>query len=438
MQVILLAAGQSNRIQPVDDKNLLHFCGKALVEHQIAALKKAKLRDIVVVGNPENLEELKSIAKKYNNVDVATQEKDEEGSCGAVLAAAKKLKHKNVMILSTNDIMEEWVFEKVIEAAKKAEDGVIVGKKMLKYFPGGYLVADKKGYLQNIVEKPGEGKQPSDVVNIFLHVFNDFPTFVDKYLKRVVGKKDEKYEKALDQYIKKVGAKMSVFRYHGEWHAVKYPWHVLQMMNYLLGTMVPKIDKSAKIAKSAVIRGDVFIGPRTVVYEGAVIQGPTYISEDCVIGNNTLVRESMLGKKCVIGFGSEVTRSYLNHDVWTHSTYIGDSIIDHNVSFGAGTVIGNLRFDEGPVFITIQKDRTNSGTNKFGSVVGCGARFGINSCTNPGVKVGQNTFVGGNVLVDKDLPNNKTVLLEQKLKIVDNKKKADVIQREKRPKAKKK
>ena len=61
MQVILLAAGQSTRLSPVEDKSLLEFGGKTLIEHQIAALKKAKLRDIVVVGNKFNLKKLESV-----------------------------------------------------------------------------------------------------------------------------------------------------------------------------------------------------------------------------------------------------------------------------------------------------------------------------------------------------------------------------------------
>jgi UDP-N-acetylglucosamine diphosphorylase / glucose-1-phosphate thymidylyltransferase / UDP-N-acetylgalactosamine diphosphorylase / glucosamine-1-phosphate N-acetyltransferase / galactosamine-1-phosphate N-acetyltransferase len=429
MQVILLAAGVSSRLDPIQDKNLLEFCGKPLIEHQIAAIKKAKLRDIVIVGNPDNMESLKKIARLYNNVAVVQQERDEDGMCGAVLSASKLIKHKNVLILSTNDMLDEGTFDKVVEASKEAQEGLIVAKKMLKYFPGGYLKVDKKGFMTDIVEKPGEGNQPSDLVNIVLHVYNDFPALL-ALLKKVTGKKDEKYEKALDQYIKKGGAKMSIFRYHGEWQAIKFPWHVLKMMDFFLRRMAPKTDKSAKIAKSATIRGDVFIGPRVQVFENAVIQGPAYISEGCIIGNNALVRESMLGKNCVIGFASEVTRSYLNHDVWAHKTFIGDSVVEHNVSFGAGTVIGNLRFDEEDIHVNIKDVRHNSGTNKFGAVIGSGARFGINSCTNPGVKIGQDSFVGGNVLVDRDIPNGKMVILEQKLKIVPNTKKADVGDRE--------
>jgi len=44
----------------------------------------------------------------------------------------------------------------------------------------------------------------------------------------------------------------------------------------------------------------------------------------------------------------------------------------------------------------------------------------INSSTNPGVKVGKDCFIGGNVLVEKDIPDGKLVLLDQKLRIVNN------------------
>ena len=77
-----------------------------------------------------------------------------------------------------------------------------------------------------------------------------------------------------------------------------------------------------------------------------MIKGPAHIGENSIIANNSLVRGSMVGRDCVVGFTTEVTRSYLNKEVWMHSNYIGDSIIDSNVSFGAGSVTGNLRFDE--------------------------------------------------------------------------------------------
>ncbi|MBN1258494.1 NTP transferase domain-containing protein [Candidatus Peregrinibacteria bacterium] len=430
MQVILLAAGQSTRLSPIADKNTLEFCGRPLIELQVAAVKAAKLRDIVVVANKFNMEKVKEALKKYNNIIVVEQKKLEDGMAGGVLAGAEKVSHKNILVMSANDVFEPALFEKIIEASKKTVDGVIPGKKPESYFPGGYLKLDKHDFITEVVEKPGAGKEPSKYVNLVCHVYNNFPAFAG-YLKKAKSKKDDRYEMALSEYIKKGKAKMALLKYHGYWQPIKYPWDVLALMSFYMGKQQAKIDKSAKIAKSAHIKGDVYIGPNTQVFENAVIHGPAYIAEGCVIATNALVRESMLGKNCVIGFSTEVARSYLNHDVWTHSNYVGDSIIDHNVSFGSGTVLGNLRFDEGIVKMNIKKDRLESGTNKLGALIGSGTRIGINASTNPGVKIGKNCFIGGGMYIDKDIPDNKMVLLENKWKVMENKVNIEAANRQK-------
>lgn len=429
MQVILLAAGVSSRLDPIADKNTLEFSGKTLVEHQIAALKAAKLRDIVVVAGAHNIEALKKAVKEFSNVVVTEQKNLDEGMAGGVLAGAAKVSHKNVLVFSTNDVVEPWLFEKMIEASKKDVQGVIAGAKVETYFPGGYIKMDKlKNYVQEIVEKPKEGKEPSNWVNMVVHIYNEFPKFVDT-LKKTKGKADGRYEEALSTYIAKGKAKMQLFKYLGNWHPIKYPWNVLTVMQYFLSKQTPRIDRSATIDKSAKISGNVVIGPKARVLNNAVIIGPAYIGANAVIGNNSLVRESMIGNNCVVGFTSEVARSYLNHDVWLHTNYVGDSIVDSNVSFGSGTVIGNLRFDEQPILMNIKGEKISVGSNKFGAVIGSGVRFGINSSTNPGVKVGANTFVGGAVMVDKDLPANKLVTAKQTQVVVENKAGADTTKR---------
>ena len=112
-----------------------------------------------------------------------------------------------------------------------------------------------------------------------------------------------------------------------------------------------------------------------------------------------------------------------------HTNYIGDSIIDSNVSFGAGTVLGNLRFDEENIQVRIKGKRVDSYMNKLGAIIGNGTRFGVNVSTNPGIKIGNNVFVGANVLVDEDVADNRMVLLQQKWKTVVNKKVVDVGKR---------
>ena len=87
-----------------------------------------------------------------------------------------------------------------------------------------------KVLLTDIIEKPGEGKEPSKLVNLVCHIFNDFSKFT-KYLKEAKSKKDDKYEIALNNYVKKGKARMLAHTYKGQWRAIKYPWHILYLMN---------------------------------------------------------------------------------------------------------------------------------------------------------------------------------------------------------------
>lgn len=422
MQVILLAAGKSSRLDPLSDKNLLEFGGKALIQHQIASLKKANLNEVVVVCSEHNKNIILNLVSEEKNIKVVEQKDLEEGMKGGVIAASKMITNQEVLIMNGNDVFEEDLFQEVLETVQKDDlDGVIVGKEVQKYFPGGYLKLDKEGFITDIIEKPGEGNEPSKLINLVCHLYKNFPVFLE-YLTNVKSLKDDKYEVAIDDYIKKGGARIEVQKYIGKWHTIKYPWHILGLMNRFLELQKPYIDPSAEIAKTAVIEGNVVIGKNVKILHNAMIKGPVFIGEGTIIANNSLIRGSMLGKNCVVGYSTEVTRSYLNHDVWMHTNYIGDSIIDSNVSFGAGTVLGNLRFDEADIKVNIKGERISTGQNKFGAIIGSGCRFGINSSTNPGVKIGRNSFIGGGVLIEKDVENQKIVLLDQKLKIMENEK----------------
>jgi choline kinase len=115
MQVILLAAGQSTRLDPIDDKNTLEFAGKSLIEHQISALKRAKMRDIAVVANKYNIEKITEILKKFKNVTVIEQAKLADGMAGGILAGAEMVKHKNILIMSTNDVFDQSLFDEIIQ-----------------------------------------------------------------------------------------------------------------------------------------------------------------------------------------------------------------------------------------------------------------------------------------------------------------------------------
>lgn len=161
------------------------------------------------------------------------------------------------------------------------------------------------------------------------------------------------------------------------------------------------------IHPSAVIEGHVILEEGVRVMPHATVVGPCYIGKGTIIGNNALVRESIIGEQCVIGFGSEVARSNLHSHVWTHSTYLGDCVIGHNVAFGAGSVSANFRLDEGEIASFAEK--LNTRRTKLGVIIGDNVRIGVHVSFAPGVKVGSGSFVATATYVSQDVAENRYV-----------------------------
>jgi UDP-N-acetylglucosamine diphosphorylase / glucose-1-phosphate thymidylyltransferase / UDP-N-acetylgalactosamine diphosphorylase / glucosamine-1-phosphate N-acetyltransferase / galactosamine-1-phosphate N-acetyltransferase len=441
MKVLLLAAGRSKRMKPVTDKNFLNFLGKSLLQHQIEQLYKAGFMDLVILGGAHNLETIKDLSKKLTQdaecanlkIKVIEQQNLDDGMAGAVLSAAEEIKEEAIMIMSGNDVVDETAFELIKKKTETEVDGLMLAKTVKDYFPGGYLILNDK-HVVGIHEKPGKGNEPSNLVNLVVHYFKNASVLFEQ-LKQTETTHDDKYEKAIDELIKK-GLKIEAAAYEGYWQPVKYPWHVLDLMEFfLVNQNEEKCNESIKnnrenIADSAVIKGKVFLENGVKIMDHATLSGPVYIGKNTIVASNALVRNSIIGANCIVGYSTEIARSFLGNDVWTHTNYIGDSIIGDNCSFGSGTVTGNLRLDEEDISVGINGEKQNSGKNKLGLITGNNIRCGINTSFMPGVKIGSNSMIGANITVSQDIDEGKFVYAKTELIIKDNIAKIDPSKRE--------
>ncbi len=415
MKVLLLLAGRSRRFWPLSEKSLFPIAGKTLAEHQVETLKLAGVKDITLVVGAHNKKELKKLLPDLPQIE---QKDLDLGMQGACMSALPKMKGGPVMIISGNDVIDPSAIKDLqAAAAKPGTDGAILARKVKKYFPGGYLSV-KGGKITAIIEKPGEGKEPSKLINIVAHIHNDPATLLDA-LKNVKNHRDDGYELALQSLFTEKTYR--AVPYEGFWQPVKYPWHLLTLLEHFLSQITKSsIHRSVKIHPSAVIDGNVSIGEGTKILPHATIVGPCVIGRNCIIGNNALVRGSGVGDDCVIGYNSEVKGSILAGPVWTHMTYLGDSIIGKNVSFGGGSTTGNLRLDEGEIMsapgpvgarhaVPLQGEPIPTGLTKLGMIIGNDCRFSTQTSSYPGVKIGAGTFVSDCALLRTDIPDGSFV-----------------------------
>ena len=410
MKVIILAGGEGKRMWPIQtEKCLMPFLGKPLIYYTLSKVKDAiNFDEVVIVTKESSKEKVSKIASDLGiNFKIAIQYQP-KGMADAVLSAKQHLSGE-VLIINAEDVLEEKVYQDVLTiASDTGADVVLPGLQVDKYFPGGYLKVSGD-QVESIVEKPGEGNEPSDLVKLVVDYFKDGEKLV-KLLENVQTDKDDVYEVAISKLIED-GEKVKFVKYNGIWIPLKYPWHILDITAYLLGHIEQQISSKAKVSDQAIIEGKVVIEEGAKIFEGAVIKGPTFIGKNVIVGNNSMIRESSLENGVVTGFNSDITRSYIGANSWFHTNYIGDSVIEGDFGMGSGAVLANLRLDDHTIRVGEEKIDTNR--TKLGTIAGKGSRVGVNASIMPGVRVGVNSLVGPGVVLHEDLKDNTKILVKQ-------------------------
>lgn len=416
IKAVILCGGIGKRMFPISkDKSLLKFCGVPLIVHQIIKAKQAGLSQFVIITNKLNhalictaLSALKDISLNY------VVQKKPRGMADALLTASSTIGENPFFLVSSNDIFDTSAYTFILKEYKKLSRYIayIMAVHVTGYFPGGYLIISTEGAINKIIEKPDINNIPSTTVNLVLHLHTK-PSLLFDYLKNIKSEADDSYERALNKMITSK-YKLKAVIYKGDWHMIKYPWHILDVMDYFSHSLQGKISDKAIISNKATIEGEVILEDGVQILEGAIIRGPSYIGQNTIIGNNSLIRNSFIGNNNVIGYNTEIKHSYIENDCWFHSNYIGDSVISENCSFGAGSIIANFRLDEKVINNHIQEPKIMTGHDKLGAFLGSNNRIGINTSIMPGIRIGSNCVIGPHVCLNQHIESNTTVIEDRK------------------------
>jgi bifunctional UDP-N-acetylglucosamine pyrophosphorylase/glucosamine-1-phosphate N-acetyltransferase len=419
---ILLCAGDSTRLWPLSDKYNLTFMGKNLVEMAIEKISDFGLNKIIIVANENNFQKMETLKEKYKkNIVINTViQKNKRGMAGAIEIVKEKIGDDfPVLIISPSDFFEAGLLTDFDKLLRESPAAVLAGVYSSEYFPGGYLTIEND-FVKSIIEKPDISNLPSKYISFVFDYFEKY-SVIYKTLSEVTSKKDDIYERAVDELIKK-GLKIRFLHYKGFWGYLKYPWHVLNLSSYFLSKIKKSKSGNINLSSQASVVNEVIIGSRVKVMENAKIVGPCFIGDNTIIGNNVVIRESIIGSSCVIGCNSEIARSYIGDNCWFHQNYIGDSVISDNTSMGAGGILANFRLDECNVTSKVNGTKTDTGKGKLGAIIGKNVKIGVNTSIMPGVKIGSNSVISSGVVLDEDIENEKYVYLgSSKYIIKDNK-----------------
>jgi NDP-sugar pyrophosphorylase family protein len=171
-------------------------------------------------------------------------------------------------------------------------------------------------------------------------------------------------------------------------------WDALgQISSYLQFRLQPAIH--ARLIGKPFISGAVFIGPGTVVEQGAMIKGPAWIGEGCEIRSGCYIRENVIvGSGCVLGNSCEFKNCVLLDEAQVpHFNYVGDSILGYRSHLGAGVILSNVKLDRREITVSSPQGLVPTGLRKFGAIIGDHAEIGCNSVLNPGSLIGRKSIL---------------------------------------------
>ena len=167
-------------------------------------------------------------------------------------------------------------------------------------------------------------------------------------------------------------------------------WEALPKINaHLAASLQPAVQ--GEVSSGATIGDQVFIGKGTVVEAGAMIVGPAIIGANCIVRHNAYIRQEVIvGDGCMVGNACELKNCLLFNDCQVpHFNYVGDSILGYRAHLGAGVVLSNVKMTPGNVFV----EKTDTGLDKFGALIGDNSEIGCNSVLNPGSVIGRDCVI---------------------------------------------
>lgn len=421
MQTVILAGGTGNRVFPLavnKPKPMFKILGKPLIQHVIETVKEAGLKNFVIVigHNAEQIKDYLADGSKLGvNIEYTVQ-KEALGMASA-LQTAKDLVEDNFFVVNADDIFESSLIKEMNRQFKESGADIVLScKPVEETWKFGIVQVEGDNQVTNFVEKPAKGREPSNLAVIGAYIMTK--KIFDYYEKVPVS--DHQYEDAIQRFIQEKNIVRAV-RYDGFFAGYKYPWDLFTINEHLMDKQIKKqiIEDDVKVSERAQVEGNVWIRRGTRILEGACIRGPCYIGSNSFVGNNSLIwNYSSISNNCVVGFSSEIKHSLIGDDCWFHMNYIGDSIISDNCLFGAGTITANYRFDEKNVKLKVNDKEVDSGTDKFGAIVGDNCKTGINVCLSPGVRVGPHSVVGPNVYLQDDLEPSKMMFVDKESYVV--------------------
>lgn len=318
MKGLILVGGYGTRLRPLTltvPKPLVEFANRPMILHQIEALAKAGVTDIVLAVNyrPEVMvETLQKYEKEYGVSITFSVETEPLGTAGPLKLAEDVLKKdKSPFFVLNSDVICEYPFEELAKFHKAhGGQGTIVATKVDEPSKYGVIVHDisTPNLIDRFVEKPVEFV--GNRINAGLYILNPEvidlielkPTSIEKETFPILVNQKSLYSFDLEGFWMDVGQPKDFLAGTGLYLtslSKRSPEKLTTGHDYIVGNVL--IDPSATVGEGAKIGPNVVIGPNVHIGNGVRIK------ESVVLSNST-IKDHAWVKSTIVGWNSEVGR----------------------------------------------------------------------------------------------------------------------------------
>jgi len=392
MKAVIIAAGKGTRMGPLTEnrpKAMLPIANRPLLEHIIVAIKAAGIKDFLIVTGycrEKIIAHFGDGGSLGVNMEYIEQQR-QKGTADAIATVRNSITER--FLVTNGDVLAGIQDIKNILNAKG--EVVLAAKKVTSPQEYGILYVQGNRVVK-IVEKPKQSI--SDLANAGIYVFE--PSIFDAIENTSPSPRGE-YEITDSIQCLIDSGKASGYVSLEKWQDIGFPWHMLEANEMMLkdGEDV-QWEVRGEVEPHATLKGYVSSGEGTIIRNGAYIEGPVIIGNNCDIGPNCYIRPyTSIGDNVRIGNAVEVKNSIIMNKAHIgHLSYVGDSIIGERCNFGAGTKVANLRHDGRTVLVELGGRKFDSGRRKLGVIMGDDVHTGINSMLNVGTTISGGAYIG--------------------------------------------
>ncbi len=307
-KAMIMAAGVGSRLEPLSSvvpKPLVPLANMPTMDILVNHLKSFGIKNIV----SNTYHKAEAIQEHYakNNFDINFEfikEIELSGTAGGVKKCQFFFEKGEDFIVMSGDGLTDLNLNEAYENHKNSGAiATIILKDVDKKetFKYGIVVPDENGFVDSFQEKPAIEEAKSTLANTGIYIFNykifDFipeNTFYD-------------FAKNLFPYILKNGLKINTYEHQGYWSDIgsldQYHQSNIDLLEHIISSYKPQVIKTKN--------GQYAIGENTKIQNSSQIIGNCIFGDNCKIGENVSIKNSILWNNIKISDNVEIENSII-------------------------------------------------------------------------------------------------------------------------------